>query len=205
METEEVPQYAPPPRAKASRARSVPATPVPTVGAAAAATAIVDGPDVIPVPKARAKAKARGRSVEQVPVPKRKASVKPASAEPETPVLRPRAKSSARGLGPVDLPDVIPQMAKPRKKPNNMQSPAATAAALGKDPEPETTTKPMAKTPVPRSKRVPSAAPQGNRKPVVRKVAITPSVKVAAGLPGTKARKPRNKTPLVAEVEKLKA
>ncbi len=178
--------------------------PVPTIGAAAAAMEIEEVPQYVPV--AKAKEKARWRSVEQVPVSKRKASNMPASAEPETPVPRPRAKSVARSLGPVpDLPDVIPQMPKPRKKANNMQTPAATAAALGKDPEPEITAKPMAKTPVPRAKRVPSAAPQGNRKPVVLKVPIAPAVKVAAGLPGTKARKSRNKVALVAEIEKLKA
>jgi hypothetical protein len=205
METEEVPQYVPVAKAKAkARGRSASATPVPTIGAAAAAMEVVDAPDVIPVPKAKAKAKARGRSVEQVPVSKRKASIKPASEEPETPVIRPRAKSVARSLGP-DLPDVIPQMTKPRKKANNMQTPAATAAAIGKDPELEITTKPTAKIPVPRAKRVPSAAPQGNRKPVVLKVPIAPAVKVAAGLPGTKARKSRNKVALVAEIEKLKA
>ncbi len=68
----------------------------------------------------------------------------------------------------------------------------------------ETTTRPTAKPPVEKSKRVPSAGPQGNRKPVVRKVSIAPSVKVVAGMPGVKARKPRNKTPLVLEVERLK-
>ncbi len=208
MEEEVVPQYAPPPRVKATRARSASATPVPTIGAAAAAAAIVDR-DVIPVPKARAKAKARGRSesMEQVPVPKRKASkstsIQAASLEP-TPVLRPRAKSTSRSLGPKipdDLPDVIPQV-RTRKKPNNMQSPAATAAAIGKTPSPapmRPTTKP------PASKRVPSAAPQGNRKPMVRKVSIAPSAKAAASMPGVKGRKPRNKTPRVAEVERLKA
>ncbi len=208
MEEEVVPQFVPPPRAKAARARSASATPVPTIGAAAAAAAIVDR-DVIPVPKARAKAKARGRSesVEQVPVPKRKASkstsIQAASLEP-TPVLRPRAKSTSRSLGPKipdDLPDVIPQV-RTRKKPNNMQSPAATAAAIGKTPSPapmRQTTKP------PASKRVPSAAPQGNRKPMVRKVSIAPSAKAAASMPGVKGRKPRNKTPLVAEIERLKA
>ncbi len=205
-----MPQYVPKPRPSRAKPRSASATPVPTIGAAAAATAIVDGPDVIPVPKARAKAKARGRSesLERVPVPKRKASIKPASDQ-ETPVLRPRAKSRARSIGPAipaDLPDLIPQLAPvatPRKKPNNMQSPSATAAAIGTDPKAESTTKPMAKTPVAKSKRVPSAAPQGNRKPVVRKVSIAP-VRLAGGLPGSKGRKPRNKTPLVAEIEKLK-
>ncbi len=211
MEEEVVPQYVPKPRPSRAKPRSASATPVPTIGAAAAATAIVDGPDVIPVPKARAKAKARGRrseSPERVPVSKRKASIKPASDQ-ETPVLRPRAKSRARSIGPAvpaDLPDLIPQLApiaKPRKKPNNTQRTSATAAAIGKDPKPESTTKPMAKSPVAKSKRVPSAGPQGNRKPVVRKVSIAP-VKLAGGLPGSKGRKPRNKTPLVAEIEKLK-
>ncbi len=94
-------------------------------------------------------------------------------------------------------------MTKPRKKPSNKRTPAATAAAIGKDPEPVITTKPTAK---PRVAKVPSAAPQGNRKPVVRKVSIAP-VNLAAGLPGAKARGSRNKskTPLVAEIEKLKA
>ena len=56
-----------------------------------------------------------------------------------------------------------------------------------------------------KSKRVPSAAPQGNRKPVVLKVAITPSVKVAGGMPGAKGgRKPRNKAALLLEVKRLK-
>ena len=142
-------------------------------------------------------------------MPKRKApskstSIQPASLEP-TPVLRPRAKSASRSLGPKipdDLPDVIPQVTRARKKPNNMQSAAATAAAIGKAPTPtpiRQTTKP------PASKRVPSAAPQGNRKPMVRKVSIAPSAKAAASMPGVKGRKPRNKTPLVAEVERLKA
>ncbi len=154
---------------------------------------------------ARAKAKARGRSEsEHVPVLKRKASVKPTSLEPD--LIPVPASGRARSRGPADdMPDVIPQMkvAKPRKKPNNMQSPSATAAAIGKDPEIESTTRPMSKTPVGKSQRVPSAGPQGNRKPVVRKVSIAPIVKEKA-MP-TKARKPRNKTPLVAEVEKLKA
>ncbi len=105
---------------------------------------------------------------------------------------------------PADLPDLIPQLApiaKPRK-PNNMQSPSATAAAIGKDPKPESTTKPMAKSPVAKSKRVPSAGPQGNRKPVVRKVSIAP-VKLAGGLLGSKVRMPRYNTPLTTVVDKL--
>jgi hypothetical protein len=88
-----------------------------------------------------------------------------------------------------------------RKKPNNM-SPADVAAAIGTDVKPapaRATSKP------PAAKRIPSAAPQGNRKPVVRKVSIAPSPSAAASMPGVKGRKPRNKTPLVAEVEKLKA
>ena len=102
MDEEVVPQYKPPPRARASRAR-VPSTPVPapTIGAAAGAAAIIDGPDVIPqLAKAKAKAAARGRasSVERVPVAKRKAPpIQSASLEP-TPVLRPRAKSASRSL-----------------------------------------------------------------------------------------------------------
>ncbi len=110
---------------------------------------------------------------------------------------------------PGDLPDVIPQMtkvARARKKPNNAQSPSTTAAAIGADPKSEATARPMSKTPVEKSKRVPSAAPQGKRKPVVRKVAIAASASAAASMPGVKgARKSRNKTPLVAEVERLKA
>ncbi len=211
MEDEEVaPQFVPPPRARASRAR-VASTPVPTIGAAAGAAAILDRPDVIPVPKAKAKAKARGRaaSVERVPVSKRKASstsIQAASLEP-TPVLRPRAKSASRSLGPAtpeDLPDVIPQVkaTRSRKKPNNM-TPADIAAAIGTDVKPAPA-KATSKPPV--AKRVPSAPPQGNRKPVVRKVSIAPSAKAAASMPGVKARKPpRNKKPLVAEIERLKA
>ncbi len=81
-------------------------------------------------------------------------------------------------------------------------TPADIAAAIGTDLKPapvRATSKP------PAGKRVPSAAPQGNRKPVVRKVSIAPSASAAASMPGVKARKPRNKTPLVAEVERLKA
>jgi hypothetical protein len=88
-----------------------------------------------------------------------------------------------------------------RKKPNNMQTPADIAAAIGADLKPAPT-RPTSKPPA--GKRVPSAPPQGNRKPVVRKVSIATSPR-AASMPGVKARKPRNKTPLVAEVEKLKA
>ena len=89
-----------------------------------------------------------------------------------------------------------------RKKPNNM-TPADIAAAIGTDPKPpptRSTSKP------PAGKRVPSAAPQRNRKPLVRKVSIAPSAAAAASMPGVKAaRKSSNKTPLVAEVERLKA
>ncbi len=38
----------------------------------------------------------------------------------------------------------------------------------------------------------------------MRKVSIAPSVKVTAGMPGVKVRKPRNKAALVLEVERLK-
>ena len=144
--------------------------------------------------------------MERVPVAKRKASIQAALLEP-TPALRPRAKSASRSLGPAppDMPDVIPQVVKAprsRKKPNNM-TPADVAAAIGTDLKPapaRATSKP------PAGKRVPSAAPQGNRKPLVRKVSIAPSASAAASMPGVKAaRKPRNKTPLAAEVERLKA
>ncbi len=101
------------------------------------------------------------------------------------------------------MPDVIPQMkvTRARKKPHNMST-ADIAAAIGTDLKPaptRSTSKP------PAAKRIPSAAPQGNRKPVVRKVSIAPSASAAASMPGVKGRKPRNKTPLVAEVERLKA
>jgi hypothetical protein len=212
----EGPEVVPVPKATRARAKSVDAPEVipPPKAKAKARGKSVDAPDVIPMPKAKAKAKARGRSVEQVPQvpqapqapqapPAPQASKRKASLQ-LTPVIKPRAKSEARSLGPPDLPDLpdlIPQVTKPRKRANNTQTPAATAAAIGKDPEPVITTKPTAK---PRVKRVPSAAPQGNRKPVVLKVPIAP-VNLVAGLPGAKARKGRNKTPLVAEIEKLKA
>ncbi len=122
--------------------------------------------------------------------------------------MRPRAKSGARRLGPAvpeDIPHVIPIITKPRKKPNIMQIPAATAAAIGKDLKTETTTRPASKPPVEKSKRVTSVEPQGNRKPVARKASIDPNVKVAAGMPGAKGvRKPRNKKALLMEVEQLK-
>ncbi len=96
-------------------------------------------------------------------------------------------------------------MIKPRKARSKTPTPAATAAAIGKDPVPVITTKPTAKNPEPRAKRAPTAAPQGNRKPEVLKVTNAPAAKVAAGHPGTKTRKSRNKAPLVTEVERLKA
>ena len=83
--------------------------------------------------------------------------------------------------------------------------PRGDGGCIGKEPETEATTRPKSKPPVEKSNRVPSAAPQGNRKPVVRKISIAPSVKVAAGMPGAKGvRKPRNKKALLMEVEQLK-
>jgi hypothetical protein len=176
---------------------------VPTIGAPAVAAAAAAAKPARAPPKPKANAAPKPKPVR---VSKRKStSIQRAAPEPDEDPLKPHA-DGARSIGPADIhdmPDIAPPVKRVRRKPNNT-SPAATAAAIGSDPKKEFVTKPTAKQTVEKSKRVPSAAPQGNRKPVVRKVSIAPSTKVAGGLAAKGARKPRNKKALLTEVERLK-